>query len=45
MASRLSKATLTNADTAYMNPGSILFSEDDRQTVVGAFIVAKWEGL
>ena len=45
MASQLSKATLTNADTAYMNPGSILHSEDDRQTVVGAFIVANWEGL
>ncbi len=45
MAIALGAATLTNADTARMNPGSTLDAEDDRQAIVGAFIVANWEGL
>ncbi len=45
MAAALSAATLTNADTAYMNPGSVINAEDRRQSIVGAFMFAKWEGL
>ena len=45
MAVALSAAALTNADTAYMNPGSLIQSEDDRRSIVGAFLFAQWEGL
>lgn len=46
MAAALTAASLTNADTAYMNPGSVVTAEATKgRTVVGAFLFAQWEGL
>jgi len=45
MAAALNAAALTNADTAYMNPGSVTHQESTTQTLVVAFIFAQWEGL
>jgi len=46
MASALTAATLTNADTAFMNPGSVITAESTKgRTVVGAFLFARYEGL
>lgn len=45
MAVALSAAALTNADTAFMNPGSIVTDDKRQRAMVGAFLVAQWEGL
>jgi hypothetical protein len=45
MSAALTAATITNADTIYMNPGSIVHSEAPRRTLVAAFLFAKWEGV
>ena len=46
MAVALNAAALTNADTAFMNPGSVLNAEQSSaRTIVGAFMFAQWEGL
>lgn len=45
MAVALNAAALTNADTAYMNPGSVTHQEGTDRTLVVAFIFAQWEGL
>lgn len=45
MATALSAATLTNADTAFMNPGSIITDGKRSRAIVGAFLTANWEGL
>lgn len=45
MATALGAATLTNADTAFMNPGSIVTDTKRQRALVGAFLSARWEGL
>lgn len=45
MAVALGAATLTNADTAFMNPGSIITDDKRQRAMVGAFLSARWEGL
>ncbi len=45
MATVLNAATLTNADTAFMNPGSIITDDKRQRAIVGAFLSALWEGV
>ncbi len=45
MATALSAATLTNADTAFMNPGSIVTDGKTKRSIAVASIVANYEGL
>jgi hypothetical protein len=45
MANALTAAALTNADTAYMNPGSIVIAEQTQRSIVGMVLVARYEGL
>ncbi len=45
MAIVLNAASLTNADTAFMNPGSIVTDDKRQRAIVGAFMLATWEGV
>lgn len=45
MAIALAAATLTNADRSYMNLGSIATAEQTNRSIVGATLVAEYEGL
>ena len=45
MAVALSSASLTNADRAYMAPGSIQTAEGEEQSVAVSILLAEWEGL
>lgn len=45
MAIVLKAASLTNADTAFMNPGSIITDDKRQRAIVGAFMSALWEGV
>jgi hypothetical protein len=41
----VSSASMTSADLAYMNPGSIITDRKLKRAMVGAFLVAEWEGV
>jgi hypothetical protein len=45
IAEAVSSAAMTNSDLAYMNPGSIITDRKIKRAMVGAFLVAEWEGI